>query len=540
MTTASACARWDCSRSQPGTDDSSSVSGNNGNVTVEACDDDSENLLKFVGRIDYCSSQGECGEACSDMLAMLEFEGTGGRTETRLEGFGYFFYSRSGEFQTLIWHHTYIYTLSDSQRCSVLGSQLVRLGVDQRVQCSCGVCQCSVYGTGTCSGVPNDVQEELILGFDMEWPVNFKAGSGKTALIQVCPKEDVCHLDFWKLSRDFGILVKPLMEKVIDLGKFANEVLNSNQNWSLDGLVLHLFRKRILKSENICISDWTKIPLSQEQENYAATDAYKILANRNIELLHQGTPHETEDILILVEHNPVYTVGIRAKEYSADYEKNLKQTGAEFYRTNRGGLVTFHGPGQLVAYPILNLKHFNPNVRWYVSQIEKTIIRTCGRLGLAAETSPLTGVWVGDKKICALGLQASRFITTHGLALNCDTDLTWFSHIVPCGIEGKGVTSLSIELKRNVTIEETLPLFLLSFSELFDCALCDYRKKDADIKYAAETGTESRKEEVMRIKSVRSMLAVMRRNKIKNEVIQKKSGGTGNTRDSRGSKTEML
>ncbi|CAG2054523.1 unnamed protein product [Timema podura] len=206
----------------------------------------------------------------------------------------------------------------------------------------------------------------------------------------------------------------------------------------------------------------------------------KILANRNIELLHQGVSHETEDILIMVEHNPVYTVGIRAKEYSTDYENNLKQTGAEFYRTNRGGLVTFHGPGQLVAYPILNLKHFNPNVRWYVSQIEKTIIRTCGRLGLAAETSPLTGVWVGEKKICALGLQASRFITTHGLALNCDTDLTWFSHIVPCGIEGKGVTSLSNELKRNVTIEETLPLFLLSFSELFDCALCDYPKKDAD------------------------------------------------------------
>nr|CAD7437426.1 unnamed protein product [Timema bartmani] len=377
--------------------DSSSVSGNNGNVTVEACDDDSGNLLKFVGRIDYCSSLGECGEACSDMLAML-----------------------------------------------------------------------------------NDVQEELVLGFDMEWPVNFKAGSCKTALIQVCPKEDVCHLDFWKLSRDFGILVKPLMEKVIDLGKFANEVLNSNQSWSLDGLVLHLFRKRLLKSEDIRISDWTRIPLSQEQENYAATDAYKILANRNIELLHQGTSHETEDILILVEHNPVYTVGIRAKEYSTDYENNLKQTGAEFYRTNRGGLVTFHGPGQLVAYPILNLKHFNPNVRWYVSQIEKTIIRTCGRLGLAAETSPLTGVWVGEKKICALGLQASRFITTHGLALNCDTDLTWFSHIVPCGIEGKGVTSLSNELKRNVTIEETLPLFLLSFSELFDCALCDYPKKDTD------------------------------------------------------------
>ncbi|CAG2054522.1 unnamed protein product [Timema podura] len=215
--------------------DSSSVSGNNGNVTVEACGDDSLNLLKFFGRIDYCSSLGECGEACSDMLAML-----------------------------------------------------------------------------------NDVQEELVLGFDMEWPVNFKAGSCKTALIQVCPKEDlssmislpqafICLLqhpkiifvgvnisgDFWKLSRDFGILVKPLMEKVIDLGKLANEVLNSNQSWSLDGLVLHLFRKRLLKSEDIRISDWTRTPLSQEQENYAATDAYaSLIIYKHLKLLLNKTKQD--------------------------------------------------------------------------------------------------------------------------------------------------------------------------------------------------------------------------------------------------------
>jgi lipoyl(octanoyl) transferase len=187
-----------------------------------------------------------------------------------------------------------------------------------------------------------------------------------------------------------------------------------------------------------------------------------------------------QDTLILVEHFPVYTVGIRSKDYSQETEHKLVSLGADFHRTNRGGLITFHGPGQLVVYPILNLKNYKPSVRWYVSCIEQIIIDVCAKLGIEAETSVHTGVWVADRKICAIGIHGSRFITTHGLALNCNTDLEWFSHIVPCGIEGKEMTSLSREIQRKITIEEVVPIFLNSFSKLFECTLCDFPKKDAN------------------------------------------------------------
>lgn len=181
--------------------------------------------------------------------------------------------------------------------------------------------------------------------------------------------------------------------------------------------------------------------------------------------------NEIGNTLILTEHNPVYTIGIRTKDYTLDDEKDLISKGAQFYRTNRGGLITFHGPGQMVAYPILFLKNFKPSVRWYVNQLEETIIKTCNRFGIVANTSPDTGVWVNDKKICAIGIHASRYVTSHGIALNCETDLSWFDHIVPCGIIGKGVTSISKELNQRVTIDETIPLFLTEFSNQFECIL---------------------------------------------------------------------
>ncbi|KAJ8918166.1 hypothetical protein NQ315_011624 [Exocentrus adspersus] len=184
--------------------------------------------------------------------------------------------------------------------------------------------------------------------------------------------------------------------------------------------------------------------------------------------------------LLCLEHLPVYTTGIRTEQYTEDDEIKLKELGAEFHRTDRGGLITFHGPGQLVVYPILNLKHFKPSVRWYVCNIEKSIIKLCGAFNLEAETSPHTGVWIKDNKVCAIGIHGSRFITTHGLALNCNTDLNWFNHIVPCGIEGKGVTSLSKELNRDVTVEEVLPIFLDSFSEIFNCSYVNFPKEEAD------------------------------------------------------------
>lgn len=179
------------------------------------------------------------------------------------------------------------------------------------------------------------------------------------------------------------------------------------------------------------------------------------------------------NVLILTEHRPVYTIGIRTKNYTIDDEQKLRQLGADFYRTNRGGLITFHGPGQLIAYPILNLKQFNPSIRWYVCHLEKMIINLCGTLGLTAKTTPDTGVWIENRKICAIGIHGSRYITTHGLALNCDNDLKWFEHIVPCGLIGKGVTSLSTELNQTFTIGQTIPLLLDHFGKIFDCQLIE-------------------------------------------------------------------
>lgn len=175
--------------------------------------------------------------------------------------------------------------------------------------------------------------------------------------------------------------------------------------------------------------------------------------------------------LILIEHNPVYTIGIRSREYDEHIADRLRGLGAEFYATNRGGLITFHGPGQLVSYPILDLKNFVPSVRWYVSSLEKAIIATCEKFDLKAYSSPYTGVWVNDRKICAMGMRVSKFVTTHGLALNCDTDLAWFRHIVPCGIKDKEVTSLSRECGKKVGIEDAIERFLPSFSAQFECEL---------------------------------------------------------------------
>lgn len=187
-----------------------------------------------------------------------------------------------------------------------------------------------------------------------------------------------------------------------------------------------------------------------------------------------------KNYLLLLEHPPVYTVGIRHFKYSDDEEKRLKHLGADFYRTDRGGLITFHGPGQLVAYPIVNFHSLrvkgsdqtslHVGVRRYVYLIEEVIIRTVHSFNLPdADRSPNTGVWLGGgiRKIAAIGINVRGGITSHGLALNCNTDLSWFHQIVPCGLVGKEVTSLTQELGRNVTIDEVLPIFCGKFAEVF-------------------------------------------------------------------------
>ncbi|KAH8391636.1 putative lipoyltransferase 2, mitochondrial [Drosophila serrata] len=183
-------------------------------------------------------------------------------------------------------------------------------------------------------------------------------------------------------------------------------------------------------------------------------------------------PAEFRNYLVLQEHDPVYTIGVRTKDYTVADEERLRKLGADFHRTDRGGLITFHGPGQLVAYPILHLRQFQGGMRWYVATLERMVIETCRQLGIPnATTTKDTGIWVGDRKICAIGVHGSRYVTSHGVGLNCCTDMTWFEHIVPCGIEGKGVTSLSEELGRQVSIQEASTAFLSSFAKVFECRL---------------------------------------------------------------------
>jgi len=195
--------------------------------------------------------------------------------------------------------------------------------------------------------------------------------------------------------------------------------------------------------------------------------------------------------LLLLQHTPVYTTGIRSKDYSEEEELRLMKLGADFVRTNRGGLITFHGPGQLVAYPILNLNGFVPQaqrrkaalgMKWYVETLEQVVIKVCSELGLKGERSPHTGVWIGNNKICALGVHSTQLITSHGLALNVSTNLDWFKNIVPCGIIGKGVTSLSQELARPVSLQQVVPLLLKHFQLEFDANLVECSQEETQEK----------------------------------------------------------
>ncbi|KAI8990801.1 hypothetical protein BDF20DRAFT_792668, partial [Mycotypha africana] len=153
------------------------------------------------------------------------------------------------------------------------------------------------------------------------------------------------------------------------------------------------------------------------------------------------------DVICFLEHPPTYTAGRRIRgKTEIEEEERLKQLGADYVGTMRGGQITFHGPGQLIAYPILDVRDYQLNVRCYVSTLEKTVIDCCSQFNIKANTTENTGVWVGqDKKIAALGVHLQRYVSSHGLALNCNTDLKWFEHIVPCGLSDKSVTSISKE-----------------------------------------------------------------------------------------------
>ena len=173
--------------------------------------------------------------------------------------------------------------------------------------------------------------------------------------------------------------------------------------------------------------------------------------NRRVALRRDGLP-AGDDYLITVTHQPVYTLGRHADPGNVLRREWLVARGAEVVEIDRGGDVTFHGPGQLVVYPIIDLQSRGMGIQTYVNLLEEAIIRTVGEYGIeAGRIDGATGVWIGcgtpaERKICAIGLRCSRFITMHGLALNVSTDLTWFSAINPCGFTDKGITTLYREL----------------------------------------------------------------------------------------------
>lgn len=192
----------------------------------------------------------------------------------------------------------------------------------------------------------------------------------------------------------------------------------------------------------------------------------------------QFTTHNpsTRNHLLFVEHNPVYTLGKSGDiAHVLISEKERKQKGIEFFKINRGGDITFHGPGQVVGYPILDLEHFKTDLGWYLRNLEEVIILTVAEYGLKADRSKgETGVWIDpdikgrERKICAMGIRCSRWITMHGFAFNVNTDLDYFNHIIPCGIQNKQVTSLENELGYKPPMAEVKQKVRNNFGKVFD------------------------------------------------------------------------
>ena len=189
----------------------------------------------------------------------------------------------------------------------------------------------------------------------------------------------------------------------------------------------------------------------------------------------ENTEVPTPNYFLFVEHPHVYTLGKSGHiENLLIDEAALAKKGASFYKINRGGDITYHGPGQIVGYPIIDLENFFTDIHKYLRSLEEVIIRTLADYGIKGERSEgETGVWldVGTpfaRKICAMGVRASRWVTMHGFALNVNTDLGYFDNIIPCGIRGKAVTSLNVELsKEKVDTEEVKTLILKHFEEIF-------------------------------------------------------------------------
>ena len=212
-----------------------------------------------------------------------------------------------------------------------------------------------------------------------------------------------------------------------------------------------------------------------------AWDYQETLLQQNLALKKNASNETaaTTHHLLFVEHPPVYTLGKSGKmEHVLIDERERAAKGIQFFHTNRGGDITFHGPEQLVGYPILDLEKFYTDIGRYLRSLEEVIILTLAEYGIiAGRSAGETGVWIDalekgkERKICAMGVRSSRWITMHGFALNVNTDLAYFNHIIPCGIQNKSVTSMQAELGHTVAMEDVKEKVKQNFALVFDVTM---------------------------------------------------------------------
>jgi len=212
----------------------------------------------------------------------------------------------------------------------------------------------------------------------------------------------------------------------------------------------------------------------QEAWDYQ-NELFQEIIDIKLENRKREQPVTTPNYFLFTEHPHVYTLGKSGDMSNLLLnEEQLEERGISFFKSNRGGDITYHGPGQIVGYPIINLDDFFPDIHLYMRKLEEVIILTIAEYGLKGVRSEgETGVWldVGTpfvRKICALGVRTSRWVTMHGFALNATTNLGYFDHIIPCGIKGKSVTSLEVELGKKIDPEEIKSRILKHFSTVFD------------------------------------------------------------------------
>jgi lipoyl(octanoyl) transferase len=189
-------------------------------------------------------------------------------------------------------------------------------------------------------------------------------------------------------------------------------------------------------------------------------------------LVELRTEDRIDDVLLFTEHEHVYTIGKGGDEnHLLASEQELSTDGVEVFRIDRGGDITYHGPGQVVGYPILDLNGYFLDIHRYLRSLEEVMIQSLGQFGIrAGREEGMTGVWAGGEKIAAIGVRVSRWRTMHGFALNVNTDLTRFGRIIPCGIFHKGVTSMEKMLGREIPLQEVEDSLTASFSRVFGCA----------------------------------------------------------------------